>query len=229
MSVCMAFESETMEQHISEGLKIIDLFVKRHYTRRLLRFMKDDGIDTVSKVEAILRFMYIMHDIGKGLRKFQRKARFGGHEIISAYIVDKMEISVDGQSLSTIARRIIALTILLHHHTLMKKNIREKLEKIRDEICPRCIDIIKRFTPVNVELDRIQTKINGSDVIKHVTRHLIRNTLGKEEYCRKAYILLIPLMVADNYAANKNRGGKGTVLSREINKIIFFWQKILGV
>lgn len=58
---------------------------------------------------------------------------------------------------------------------------------------------------------------------------IIRNMLGKEEYCRKAYILLIPLMVADNYAANKNRGGKGTVLSGEINKIIFFGKNIGGI
>lgn len=229
MNICIAFESETMEQHVSEGLKIIDLFIRRHYAHRVIRFMDEEGINTISKAEAILKLIYIMHDIGKGLRTFQQGTRFGGHEFISAYIFDNMKILIDGQLLSEIARRIIALAILLHHHTLMKNMVKKRLSIIKDEICPACLNIIKQFLPSNIELIYIPKKIVGNDVIRHVEKYLVHDTLGKGKYYRKAYMLLIPLMVADNYAANKNRGGKGTILGEEINKIILFWQKTLGV
>lgn len=223
----MAYTNETMEQHILVGLKVMDLYIKRHYSIRVLKALKKFAINKKISVDAILRLAYILHDIGKGLKRFQRTLRFGGHEWFSAFIVDNSNIIIDNKPLPLNVKRVISLAILLHHHTMIKDQVKTKIRNISDELEPECINVILKFIPQNIKISNIiPRKINGNYVLNYINNNLIKTILTK--YYREVYLLLVPLTVADNYAAIMNRKGKGTILGREITKVVELWRNKIG-
>ena len=228
MTSCMAYVSETFEAHIQRGLEVINLFLKRKYDEKdnwILRRLKKYGINTEDEAGDVLRFTYVMHDVGKSLKRYQQEKKFGGHEFVSAYIVSMADISINGRPFSDQLRDIVAIAIFMHHHTLPRGNVKKKLVRITDYLESECIFLVEKYLPRSIKIGTIPSEIKGISVIKKI-ECLLSNKLRR--HYRESYILLIPLMIADNYAAWINRGGKGTVLGKESQKIVELWRMVIG-
>ncbi|MEM3490403.1 MAG: HD domain-containing protein [Nitrososphaerota archaeon] len=202
---------EFLKDHVDKGLEAIDLFSKRYYHLLLAKRFRCDS----EVANGVLYAAYIMHDVGKCVEKYQRfKKSFIGHEFYSAGIIFKSELDID-----TKLKEILALTAMLHHHTMPErisgldnkpvrlcqdgKKVVEKILKERTKLKANLIDSLDRPYDLVLEL------------VKRIKRELIEGT----------YALLIPVMVADDYAAS-SRGGN-SCLGREAVKVVSIYKTIL--
>ena len=205
MSACAFFENgacvEPMEAHIRKGLEIIDgLYLRRSYARFLSRILNID-----SKLAGeLLRKAYILHDVGKCLEEFQkRRASFGFHEFYSA-LVAREAFRKYGDVGDT-----VSVAILLHHHDWIRIGAPKRPEN--SGLCEECLSVLEELS--GERLPRKTPWKNWNEFMQEAEEVMRRNLRG-------VYSLLLPLVVADNYAAALNRGGKGSTLGKEIFEVL---------
>ena len=183
---------ETMEDHLRKGLELIDeLYVKRNYCTLLGRLM-DVSPETAEK---ILRRAYILHDVGKCLEIFQkRREKFYYHEFYS-YLLAKTVINSE----------IAQVAILLHHHNWVRGSMVRRPPSLK--LVEGCPELIEKLSGL-----KIPAEIPWRDPNKEysIVDNILQNNL------RAVYAILLPIVVADNYAAACNRDGKGSMLGKEI-------------
>lgn len=186
-----------MEAHIVKGLELIsNLYLSRKYNKFLARVL---GINREIAGD-LLRKSYALHDIGKCLQGFQtRKGSFGFHEFYSHLVAGKV-LKKFGD-----AGEIASVAILLHHHDWIKNRSPPKPESLR--LNEECLSLLEEVTG-----ERLPRDIPWKE--PKVALAEAEGTLRKN--LRGVYALLLPIVVADNYAAARNRGGKGSLLGREI-------------
>ncbi|GAB6135984.1 CRISPR-associated endonuclease Cas3'' [Thermococcus prieurii] len=188
---------ETMEAHIKRGLELIDgLYLARNYGVFLGRLLELDP----TTAEDLLRKAYVLHDMGKCLETFQnRRGGFGYHEFYS-YLVARKVLAGFGE-----AGNVASVAILLHHHDWIRKTIVKRPPSLRlAEECPGLIQVLSGL--------EVPDKIPWSEPVEEYSR--VEKTL--QSNLRAVYSLLLPIVIADNYAAAINRGGKGSTLGREV-------------
>ncbi|WP_231833726.1 CRISPR-associated endonuclease Cas3'' [Pyrococcus horikoshii] len=190
-----------MEDHIRKGLEIIEgLYLRRGYGHFLSKILNID----VKLAEELLKKAYIFHDIGKCLEEFQqRREKFRFHEVYSALVareVFKKYGDIGG---------VVSVAILLHHHNWIREKSPKRPRNLK--LCNECLSIIK--------------KLSGEKIPEEIPwRNWIEFTEEAEEIMRTnlrgVYSILLPLVVADNYAAAVNRGGKKSALGKEIFEVL---------
>jgi len=208
MTPCAFFEEgnciESMEAHIKKGLELIEkMYLKRNYGVLLGRIL---GIEPEVAGD-ILRKAYVLHDIGKCLEKLQKRgASFGFHWFYS-YLVARNVLSKFGDS-----GKIAAVAILLHHHDWVISQTPKKPENLR--LCEKCIhlieDIIGEKVSVSIPWDEPQSVYSEVENLFRINKKNIRGV----------YAFLLPIVVADNYAAAINRGGRRSALVEEILEVL---------
>ena len=208
-------KSETMEEHIEKGLKVIDFYIKRKYHKKLAKCLNINN-----KVgEIILKTSYVFHDIGKGLTYYQKSKTFRGHEFYSAYIAYNSINTITGdEEKDEKIKRIISCAIALHHHTMVNRHY---LNVNYSKLCKDCINIIEKYSPIDVDIPKI---IKGN-IIYSVSEYFSNNNF------REIYLILVPLMVADNISAILNRNTDKEnlgVLGREVMEIYNIYKKFIG-
>jgi len=188
---------ESMEAHIRKGLGLIEeLYLKRNYGVLLGRAV---GVEPETAGN-LLRKAYILHDIGKCLEKFQeRRAKFGFHGFYS-YLVARQVLSKFGD-----AGEIASVAILLHHHDWVLTRIPPKPENPR--LHEECVSLIESM--IEEKIPRSIQWVEPSLAYSEAEKTFRKNVRG-------VYTFLLPIVVADNYAAACNRGGKGSTLGKEI-------------
>ncbi|MDI3476339.1 MAG: CRISPR-associated endonuclease Cas3-HD [Thermococcaceae archaeon] len=205
MNACAYFANgaciETMKDHIRKGLEIIDeLYLRRSYDRFLSRVL---GVEPKVAGE-VLRKAYILHDVGKCLEEFQkRRANFGFHEFYSALVVREVFRKYGDIG------NVMSVAILLHHHDWIRYKSPERSENLR--LCSDCIAVLEELS--GERLPRKTPWKNWNEFMQEAEEVMRRNL-------RSVYSLLLPLVVADNYAAHVNRGGKGSTLVKEIFEVL---------
>ena len=186
-----------MEAHIKRGLELIEgLYLARNYGAFLGRLLELNP----TTAGDLLRKAYVLHDVGKCLKTFQNRGEsFGYHEFYS-YLVARNVLADFGKP-----GEIASVAILLHHHDWIRKTIVKKPPSLR--LIEECSELIKALLGLEVP-----DKIPWSEPVEEYSR--VEKTLKRN--LRAVYVLLLPIVMADNYAAACNRGGKGSTLGREI-------------
>ncbi|ASJ04247.1 HD domain-containing protein [Thermococcus barossii] len=216
MSACAYFTNgecvETMEAHVKRGFEIIEgLYIDRGYERFLANLLNvDDG----TAVE-LLRKAYALHDAGKCLGVFQnRKSSFGFHEFYSYLIVGKV-FQKFGK-----AGEVASVAVLLHHHSWIRTKTPEKQANLR--LSGKCRELLE-----NLSREKLPEEVPWIEptVAYSKAEEILRKNL------RGVYALLLPIVVADNYAAAINRGGESSALGREIFDVLRVrgWEVARGV
>ncbi|MEN3016462.1 MAG: CRISPR-associated endonuclease Cas3'' [Candidatus Methanosuratincola petrocarbonis] len=203
---------ELLEYHIKKGLEAIDLFSKRKYYLLLARQLQCDS----EEARKVLYIAYIMHDVGKCIEEYQKgKKSFMGHEFYSAAVILKSELELDPR-----LKDIVALTVMLHHHTMPWRI--SKIDNRPVHICYEGKESVEKILN-----ERIKLKVNLIEDISYV--YDIVSELVSRARDRKlmegVYALLIPVMVADDYAASV-RGGN-SCLGREAVNVVNIYRSIL--
>ncbi|MDV3104584.1 CRISPR-associated endonuclease Cas3'' [Thermococcus waiotapuensis] len=205
MSPCAYFKNgecvETMEAHLKRGLELLEgLYIGRNYGKFLGRLL---GVEPKA-AEELLRKAYILHDVGKCLETFQtRREGFGYHEFYS-YLLAKNALA----EFST-AGKIAAVAILLHHHDWIRDRTAKKPQSLR--LTDECIQLLEELSGTS-----IPREIPWGEPIEEykIAEEILRKSL------RGVYALLLPIVMADNYAAACNRGGNGSMLGEEITEVL---------
>ena len=205
MTPCAYFKEgnciETMEAHLKRGLELLEgLYIERGYGNFLGRLL--DVEPTVA--EQLLRKTHVLHDVGKCLETFQkRRESFGYHEFYS-YLVAKDALGEFGT-----AGQIAAVAVLLHHHDWIRDITVKKPWSLR--LTRECIQLVKELSGVS-----ISPEIPWGKPIEEygAAEEILRRKLGS------VYAILLPIVMADNYAALCNRGGEGSMLGREIVEVL---------
>jgi CRISPR-associated endonuclease Cas3-HD len=210
---------ETMEEHIEKGLEVIDFYIKRNYHKKVAKYLRVDN--KVGKT--ILKTSYVFHDIAKELEYYQKNKTFHGHEFYSAYIVYNSINTITGdEKKDDEIKRTIACAIALHHHTMVNR-LKPITSSPKLKMCEEGIEVIQKYSPIEVN---IPTEI-PSNVIHSITE-LFRDS---DRIFKGVYLILVPLMVADNISAILNRGNSNEnlgVLGREAIEIYNIYKKYLG-
>lgn len=186
-----------MEDHLKKGLELIEgLYIRRNYTALLGKLL-----DVKPEVAGdILRKAYVLHDVGKCLEMFQRRRRgFGYHEFYS-YLMAKEILREFGA-----AGQVASVAVLLHHHDWIRKTLIDKPSDLR--LIEECPPLIRKLSgliiPKEIPWGKPIEEYTGVEIV-------LRKNL------RAVYAILLPIVVADNYAASCNREGTGSALGREI-------------
>jgi len=201
MTACAYFKAgkciETMEEHIRKGLELIEgLYLGRNYGTLLGRLT---GVEPEVAGELLLK-AYVLHDVGKCLEVFQeRREKFGHHEFYS-YMVTKEALSEFGT-----VGEVVSVAILLHHHDWIRRDFPKKPPSLR--FAGGCLQAVERLFggPLPPE---VPWEEPAKEYV-HVEEVLRKNL-------RAVYAFLLPIVIADNYSAALNRGGRGSLLGREI-------------
>jgi len=200
MTCCSYFKNgicvETLEDHIKVGLE----FLKRRYLSRKYQnaIAKELGVDK-NTVTNFLMVSYLLHDVAKGLKYYQkRRETFRGHEYYSSLIAVEALMPY-GKEIAL----VIGAAVGLHHHDW----IRYELPKVpRTKLTQECIEIVKKLSPIELTLPTQIPLTNYSSEIFEITSKRLK----------AVYLFLIPIVLADNYAALKNRGDERTILGKEV-------------
>lgn len=229
--------SWTDEPLIDHSLETLDE-AKRFYLKEFLVARKYAELATNGKSifgEKILYLAVALHDIGKGISKYQeqfnrglnRDPTFKFHESYSTYIFADIATSIARDSL---ADRVLAiggaLAIALHHHAMMRLKkgadyrilTREVGEYV--ELPSETLDIICEVAStlhIDMKKSLISRNINSIDVanlysdilgIKSRKTELFRNYL-KDEYRLDTYqvaeCILAPLVRADRKVSSNRK------------------------
>lgn len=233
--------NETMEDHINEGLKIIDILDKRGYSQYLSRTLE---INNNKLANQIMKVSFVFHDIGKGLEFFQkRKKGFPAHEFYSAKIfLDAVKIN----GISEHIKKIIAIAIQLHHHTMKNRtsilnnnNTQIKLNKDCEKLFIMYSKQYNvRFAPQNMQVSNRSTYNNMRKLHEYLSNHAHPSSINDQNYdvriLRKVYALLYPIIIADNYSAYINRttpqqrtSEKMGIIMRDISQYVDIMTNIL--
>lgn len=192
---------ETMEAHLKRGLELLEgLYIGRGYGNFLGRLLDVEP----KAAEELLRKTHVLHDVGKCLETFQkRRESFGYHEFYS-YLMAKDALGEFGT-----AGQIAAVAVLLHHHDWIRDKTVKKPQSLR--LTEECIRLVKELSGIS-----IPREIPWGEPIKEyeIAESVLRENL------RGVYAILLPIAVADNYAALCNRGGEGSMLGREIAEVM---------
>ncbi|WP_231845517.1 CRISPR-associated endonuclease Cas3'' [Pyrococcus abyssi] len=196
-----------MEDHIREGLKFIErMYISRNYGEflsRVLNLRKE-------KAEGLLRKAYIIHDVGKGLEEFQsKKQHFPYHEFYSA-LVAKEVLKDFGK-----AGEIAVVAVSLHHHDWVRYEKPRKPDNL--ELDRECACVIEKF--MGVEIPRKVPWIKPEEFSRWVVNVFSSNI-------RAVYALLLPISLADNYSAMRNRGGEPTTPGKEIEEVLSVYKEV---
>ncbi|ASJ02832.1 hydrolase [Thermococcus profundus] len=205
MNACAYFENgtcvETMEAHIRRGLDIIEgLYLRRGYASFLSRVLNVDP----KLAGEVLKKTHIIHDVGKCLEGFQkRREKFRFHEFYSALVAGEVFGKYGGVG------DVMSVAILLHHHDWVRYRSPEKPKNL--ELCNDCLSVLEELSGERLPRELPWKKWN--EFMQEAEEVMRRNLKG-------VYSLLLPLVVADNYAAALNRGGTGSTLGREIFEVL---------
>jgi len=198
---------ETLKDHIDVGLQHIEeRYIRRNYHLYVAREFDVSKEDA----ERLLTLTYILHDSGKGLEEYQiRKTSFGGHQEFSAAIAYNVLDDFDDN-----LRRVVVNAIMLHHHDWVRRgSISIRKPVLNDECRSLLSDYLNRPVPKTVP------SLPGTILDETLTSNL-----------KRVYILLVPLMVADNYAAimNRENKGSGSLLGDEVIKSYNVYKGVFG-
>ena len=208
MNACAYFDKEkkgkcieTMEAHVKKGLELIeDLYIKRDYGKFLGRLL---GVGSKTAND-ILRKTYALHDVGKCLEEFQLRGFSFGYHAFYSYLIAREALREFGS-----AGKVASAAILLHHHDWIVKESPEKPRNL--ELCSECISVIEDLSGVTIP--STLPWIDPRDAYETADSVLVSNL-------RAVYAILLPITVADNYAAACNRGGEGSALGKEIFEML---------
>ncbi len=205
---CISFKEprEPLEVHLHLTAHFIDrAFLRRGYHKRI----GDRGRE-------VLLLAAILHDIGKGHKSFQSRGTFPGHELYSGYLVHRMveegliELGDWGVPLSA--------AIALHHHTMKGRSVFEDFE-LTEECRSQVEEVIQSFN--------LEGSLNNLEKasLKEINEWLykIKGWIRKPGNLKRVYLILYPLIIADNMAASI-RGGS-TLLSSELQTS--YWPVVL--
>ncbi|HIH73641.1 MAG: CRISPR-associated endonuclease Cas3-HD [Thermococcaceae archaeon] len=202
MTPCAFFDGgiciETMEAHITKGLELIEgLYISRNYGKflgKLLGIAKDEA-------DELLKKSYVIHDVGKCLEEFQqRRAGFKFHEFYSALVAREVFKKFgDAGDVATVA-------VFLHHHNWIRGKSPERPKNLT--LSSECVAFIEEFLG-----EKVPQSVPWVDPKKEFYPYVER-VLGSN--LRAVYALLLPIAMADNYAAHCNRKGKASSLSGEL-------------
>jgi len=210
---------ETMEEHIKKGLEVIDFYIKRNYHKKVAKCLNVDN--KVGKI--ILEVSYVLHDVAKNLKYYQDKKTFRGHEFYSAYIAHNSINTITGdENKDKKIRKAIACAIALHHHTMVNRfNLIEDSSKLK--LCDEGIEVVKKYSPIEINIP--------NEIISNIEHSIIDLFTNSDEIFKGVYLILVPLMVADNISAILNRKNANEnlgVLGREVIEIYNIYKKYLG-
>ncbi len=196
---------ETLSQHLKFALSELKAkFLSRGYHVRVARLVGTDE----ETARDLLKLTVLLHDIGKGATEYQSRGRgFSGHEYFSALIAHR-SVTLQREFVSH-----MALAIYLHHHTMIGR----RPPAGRHELADECVE---EFTSL----------VDEEGLIDLVNVDILRRTFGCEESRRlvsqlrawarrdplPCLAILYPLVIVDNLAAFRGRGGKEGVLLKEI-------------
>ena len=204
---------QTMGEHVEQGLEVIDLYIARNYHLKIARIL--DLSDTICK--AALYASYAFHDVGKCAEVYQKnRSSFKGHEYISAKTIAESTIPPLDAARASLLRDSIVLAIVLHHHTMKGRSI--KLPS-KVTLCEDCLaEVITAFSRRLRIRDKVYVPTTIANPTSIIDEILERHEENKSRLMKVTFLILIPVMVADNYSA-RNRNGKGTSLSSESVKV----------
>jgi CRISPR-associated endonuclease Cas3-HD len=209
---------QTIEEHVKDGVIFLkEVYLERGFDRYIVRLARLLKV-SISRKEALraLYASYIFHDLGKlELGYQQRRASFGGHEVISAYWIERYG---KGLGLEEMLYPVV-YAIFLHHHDIQKSKP-EKIMNVR--LCNDCLKLLlsiyRERTLVNLTDYDVQFMGDVCESLKEKFCRFSKDIDHDFRYFRLSYPLLEVIHSADNYSAKK-RGGEKTVLSQEIQKV----------
>jgi len=217
---------ETLEEHIKNGIHFINnCYIAKNYhfyiKNRLQSFGHHYSNDMVANSILIA---YAYHDIGKACKSLQEKIRMGGgapgHEILSATILYKH--FQETKKLTPLNKGII-LAISLHMGALRKLNesLREAikyLSPLSEEAIIEFNQILDNYWPKNLPVPKLPEKNMNltrrdlylliNELGNHTLLRLVGDIVGKAAVITVAYLLLHPVITADEYAVCKSQRKK---------------------
>jgi len=245
--------TELLKDHIQVGLKVIrELYIDEGYHRHIARRVASVGAKLETwEAEAIIYMAYIYHDSGKAVEPFQSMIRKGrgapGHEVLSAYLAAVVlkrwckfpeDVNVG-----------IPLAILLHmgalrHYfesiTILEKRGLASFQLTREAI-QEFNQIISYSWPMDVSPPVIQEKdikLRRNELLNFIKEEIFKGLPSlkygrlKEESKRRwllTYMVLHPLLIADEYAVAKNTGQKPRPWAKEFAETTRALHRLRGV
>lgn len=218
--------TETLEEHITNGIRLInDLYIAKNYHLYIKCRLKSFGYEYPSnEVANSILIAYAYHDIGKACKKLQEKICMGGgapgHEILSAMILYKH--LREAERLTPLNKGII-LAISLHMGALRK--LHESLNEAKKYLSPLPEEAIIEFNqildncwPKNLPVPKLPERDMNltpkdlplliNEAKNYVLLRLVRDIVRKAAVITATYLLLHPVITADEYAVCKSQGGK---------------------
>jgi len=177
---------------------------------RLVEYSKKLNAD----FDKILRLSIIFHDFGKVVfNQFEfkegRKLTFPGHEVISCWAVYHLN---ENFTKEIVDRKIIALSVLMHHHPMGIKDRISFLKKSNMEVNDETFELFfKELEGIyngNVKIGSVKVSQIAWET-ERIYRELWKDVwMNSSVETRKVFLLNIQGLVASDYtSANKLRGG----------------------
>jgi len=198
---------ERLKDHILLALEAIE------DESRLLRF----GRSLNKNFLDVLKYSIIFHDFGKIFHnkydfKENKSLSFDGHEIISCWGANEY-LKKKQEEIGSIERKIIVLSILLHHHPM---NIKEKIERLKkryEKVDGTFFSLFYEELGQIIERKEISVSKSASEIsgeVQGLLKELWTNIwMNSNSNIRKTLLLNIQaLIAADYYSASKKRGDK---------------------
>ncbi|MEM2637075.1 MAG: CRISPR-associated endonuclease Cas3'' [Candidatus Korarchaeota archaeon] len=219
----LAARGQTMSAHIDAMLEAWDK-IKNRYLASVQRLMRAYGIELDNeKTDKFMKSLVILHDIGKGVPKYQEHVNLGTplggyrHELISAVYARNILRKLFGEDSDKVAF-LGALVIMLHHEPILMGFI-ERVHK--EELSPEVIySSLKEYNGVCEELEKFVKKYLGIDLSIIETDHALMEVLelsAKSRNFPKSNTLrlivggiLLPLIICDYKGAERREGEEPT-------------------
>ena len=209
LSKVIARRKNNKTQSLLDHLKgTLDLYMNIEPKIIILLYNRIKPEVELDQFKFYIRLAIGLHDIGKVLPKYQSKASFWCHEVISAAIYKALTSNWDICKLCTHA-------ILMHHQAMrtfddfrnfIELKLGEYLLDLNDNVLKAIIDIVNLIKDLaSKDLDhrpKLMLHLNRSRIIE-LARDLIRTLLTCKNSKLKMYLLITaPMCVCDNLDAN---------------------------
>jgi len=233
---------ETLDEHISKALSVINNLIKSPISRYMHRI----GINDSLKFFNMAKLSIIFHDVGKvfyqrDLSEVQEYINFSGHEFFSTYIYKEFH----KYCYKLYMKEFISIEIpiefsIFYHHHAMDINKREKLLKeknintnkgiyllnsltenlspfLKEEISSKDFKIFINNLEENLKKNRNNLIASIRMEVEEIEKQIWKTIISDNKIKKISYVLLTVLLVADNIAAQEKRSHLTDVYHTALN------------
>lgn len=223
-------KKERLREHVLSSLELIK------EKGRIFDF----GTSLNKNFYEIVKYSIIFHDFGKVFyNKYyfneNKELSFSGHEIISCWGANEYLKHMQENEMKDIDRRIVDLSVLLHHHPM---NLSRRFKSLKDEYKIIDNEIFELFyDELEGIIERKEIDI-GKKNVGEIFREVggpggllkdlwIKIWMNSNPNIRMTFLLTTQILVAaDYYSAHKVRGGSSQFINVVNNFIKFYMNRL---